>query len=269
MVKGKLKRSWTMRWLKPPLDTYRFGLHLCTAYRHKATDPQGFKWPWTEIYEINAGYFLSDDPCNHLVSQEMIAAGRGLNACDRVRLSVAVRHRGSARGLLDKYKQAILSGTLRNAILESASFGDQGTPCRSVVLVASIAEQVDHVARKARDELPFATEAAARDFFANGILGTDAAGKARRTSFHGAEIAKGFARWGMVSEKSTAPVETGARKGMAYACRRFGPKWTQARLAKLMRSNESRAETRYCLSSRNMSPHLQRRTRWAALYSSA
>ena len=154
VLKGKLKKSWHARWTKPPLNPVAFALKLREALKRKAKDPEGLQWPWTSCWEINNGYFLSEDPKHHKVTQELDAAAKGLSANNKVRLSVALRYRESPPDTVKRYRQALLKNDLDKVVLEPVTFGIAGPPYRTVVSKEMLAESLDDVAAKVAQTLP-------------------------------------------------------------------------------------------------------------------
>ena len=116
----------------PPCDPVEFVRLLRLAHSQRKSDPSGANWPYTSHDTINRTYSLDDHRELHAVTKEVLEACVGLTPAQQLAVSIAVRYTCSARGAAHRYRDALLAGSLPDALLKPLPF-PHGAPYRNVV----------------------------------------------------------------------------------------------------------------------------------------
>ena len=104
----------------------------------------GMPYPWSNDPILNRYQFLDEKRALHTTTACLIDAADGMEAKHQITLCIAIRYRGSARSSVSTYKEAILRGTLREAIMQPVSFGVQGfAPYRCCIPKVVLAEMIE------------------------------------------------------------------------------------------------------------------------------
>ncbi|CAK0806317.1 unnamed protein product, partial [Prorocentrum cordatum] len=245
-----------------PKDPVEFIATLRRAHAGRRADPQGQSWPWTDDDVINRQYSLDERRAEHAVTQELLQAAQGMDTKDKVAHSIAVRYRQSARGAAARFAAAIQGGSLERDVLAPLTRECKGDlpPYRNVVPKAQLAEQLWPAAAAIAGRVPFDTVLQARGFIKQHLVADVSLDGTRVSPFSAGEarcpvhrfdrpleVAKDLVHFGLVLDGSTAPMETGARKGLAAAKKLFPDEpWSLSSLAERVGCDEFGAEILWC-----------------------
>ena len=197
---------------EPSLDPIQLVAVLRQAHQGRRDDPDGLRWPWTTHDTVNRMRSLDEHRQSHRVTKEIVKASRGLTNCQKILLSLSVRHTQSCRGAAHKFRQAVLDGTqsvYKEAVMAPMKF-PTGAPYRNVLSREEVFSQAPALAKQVQAKVPFDSIQAARDFMKDKMVAHGPENQpdaTRESSFHSAEVAKDLLLWGMVKDKRTCPLE--------------------------------------------------------------